>query len=31
MKTHVDAQVFLLRYPESRKVLTNPYWCPYAN
>jgi hypothetical protein len=22
--------VFLLRYPEPRKVLTNPRWCPYA-
>jgi hypothetical protein len=21
---------FLPRYPESRKVLTNPRWCPYA-
>jgi hypothetical protein len=21
---------FLLRYPEPRKVLTNPCWCPYA-
>jgi hypothetical protein len=23
-------QVFLPRYPEPRKVLTNPRWCPYA-
>jgi hypothetical protein len=23
--------VFLLRYPEPHKVLTNPRWCPYAN
>jgi hypothetical protein len=22
--------VFLLRYPEPRKVPTNPRWCPYA-
>jgi hypothetical protein len=22
--------VFLPRYPEPRKVLTNPRWCPYA-
>jgi hypothetical protein len=22
--------VFLPRYPEPRKVLTNPHWCPYA-
>jgi hypothetical protein len=22
--------VFLTRYPEPRKVLTNPRWCPYA-
>jgi hypothetical protein len=22
--------VFLSRYPEPRKVLTNPRWCPYA-
>jgi hypothetical protein len=22
--------VFLLRYPEPRKILTNPRWCPYA-
>jgi hypothetical protein len=22
--------VFLLRYPEPRKVPTNPHWCPYA-
>jgi hypothetical protein len=22
--------VFLLRYPEPRKVSTNPRWCPYA-
>jgi hypothetical protein len=22
--------VFLPRYPESRKVLTNPRWCPYT-
>jgi hypothetical protein len=22
--------VFLLRYPEQRKVSTNPRWCPYA-
>jgi hypothetical protein len=22
--------IFLLRYPEPRKVLTNPRWCPYA-
>jgi hypothetical protein len=22
--------VFLLRYPEPRKVPTNPLWCPYA-
>jgi hypothetical protein len=22
--------VFLPRYPEQRKVLTNPRWCPYA-
>jgi hypothetical protein len=22
--------VFLPRYPEPRKVLTNPCWCPYA-
>jgi hypothetical protein len=22
--------VFLLRYPEPRKVSTNPCWCPYA-
>jgi hypothetical protein len=22
--------VFLLRYPEPRKVSTNPHWCPYA-
>jgi hypothetical protein len=23
-------QVFLSRYPEPRKVLTDPRWCPYA-
>jgi hypothetical protein len=23
--------VFLQRYPEPRKVPTNPCWCPYAN
>jgi hypothetical protein len=23
--------VFLPRYLEPRKVLTNPHWCPYAN
>jgi hypothetical protein len=23
--------VFLSRYPEPRKVPTNPRWCPYAN
>jgi hypothetical protein len=23
--------VFLLRYPEPRKIPTNPHWCPYAN
>jgi hypothetical protein len=22
--------IFLPRYPEPRKVLTNPHWCPYA-
>jgi hypothetical protein len=22
--------VFLPRYPEPRKVPTNPHWCPYA-
>jgi hypothetical protein len=22
--------IFLPRYPESRKVVTNPRWCPYA-
>jgi hypothetical protein len=22
--------IFLLRYPEPRKVLTNPRWCPYV-
>jgi hypothetical protein len=26
----MEALVFLLRYPEPRKVLTNSYWCPYA-
>jgi hypothetical protein len=23
--------IFLPRYPEPRKVLTNPRWCPYTN
>jgi hypothetical protein len=23
-------QIFLPRYPEPRKVPTNPHWCPYA-
>jgi hypothetical protein len=30
MQTLVDAPVFLPRYPEPRKVPTNPRWCPYA-
>jgi hypothetical protein len=30
MKTRVDDAGILPRYPEPRKVLTNPRWCPYA-
>jgi hypothetical protein len=30
MQTLVDASVFLTRYLEQRKVLTNPRWCPYT-
>jgi hypothetical protein len=31
MQTLVDdASIFLLRYPEPRKVPTNPRWCPYT-
>jgi hypothetical protein len=30
MKIPIDASVFLPRYQESRKVLTNPRWCSYA-
>jgi hypothetical protein len=26
----LSTPVFLPRYPEPRKVLTNPRWCPYA-
>jgi hypothetical protein len=26
----VDDAVFLPRYPEPRKVPTNPSWCPYT-
>jgi hypothetical protein len=25
-----DAGIFLPKYPEPRKVVTNPRWCPYA-
>jgi hypothetical protein len=31
MQTLVDEAGFLPRYPEPRKVPTNPRWCPYAN
>jgi hypothetical protein len=30
MQTPVDALVFLTRYLEPHKVLTNTHWCPYA-
>jgi hypothetical protein len=30
LQTLVDALIFLPRYPELRKVLTNPRWCPYT-
>jgi hypothetical protein len=30
MQTLVDDVGILSRYPEPRKVLTNPRWCPYA-
>jgi hypothetical protein len=30
MQTSWMTPVFLLRYPEPRKVPTNPCWCPYA-
>jgi hypothetical protein len=30
MQTLVDDTGFLPRYPEPRKVPTNPRWCPYA-
>jgi hypothetical protein len=30
MQTLVDDVGILTRYPEPRKVLTNPLWCPYA-
>jgi hypothetical protein len=30
MQTPVDAPVFLSRYQEPRKFLTNPRCCPYA-
>jgi hypothetical protein len=30
MQTNVDDASILPRYPEPRKVSTNPCWCPYA-
>jgi hypothetical protein len=30
MQTLVDDAVIFTRYPEPRKVSTNPRWCPYA-
>jgi hypothetical protein len=30
MQTLVDDAGFLPRYPEPRKIPTNPRWCPYA-
>jgi hypothetical protein len=30
MQTPIDASIFLPRYLELCKVLTNPRWCSYA-
>ena len=30
LQTLMDALIFLPGYPELRKVLTNPRWCPYT-
>jgi hypothetical protein len=30
MQTPTDTPIFLLRYLEPCKVLTNPRWCPYT-
>jgi hypothetical protein len=30
MQNPIDALVFLTRYLQLHKVLTNPHWCPYA-